>query len=78
MARGKLDTGRAEWRGLDDQNTPRPGRRKADEPSRKKPGRAACRMNYHARVLVLQNDVKEWRGASVAEALTRTIDGHTR
>jgi hypothetical protein len=27
--------------------------------------------------LVLQNDVKEWRGASVAEALTRTIDGHT-
>jgi hypothetical protein len=35
-------------------------------------------MNYHARVLALQNDVKEWRGASVAEALTPTIDGHTR
>jgi len=35
-------------------------------------------MNYDARVLVLQNDVKEWRGASVAEALTRAIDGHTR
>ena len=35
-------------------------------------------MNFHARVLVLQNDVKEWQSASVAEALTRTIDGHTR
>jgi hypothetical protein len=35
-------------------------------------------MNYHARVLALENDVKEWRGAGVAEALTRATGGHTR
>jgi len=35
-------------------------------------------MNYEASVLVLRNDVKECARESVAEALTRTIDGHTR
>src|SRR6185503_8525605 len=54
------------------------GEAKSRQANQKQTGTRCVSHELPRRVLALQNDVKEWRGAGVAEALTRATDGHTR